>query len=605
MIDDLMEVRGPSDRLAFELRVAGGDPVFAVKFDDVIVIRNGRLGLVFADQDLSALTLEMASDTEVLEDGYQLVGSEKRIDVAARQRSFEFEAAGGYRLTLYVRVTDDAIGLRYRWDGADDRLLADLTSFRFASPGRAWIQPHDPPALGAPAYEALYADGVPIGTPTDAPSWNLPALFESDGIWLLLAESAVGPGNFGSHLQTDGERTYRIELPYPEEGLSSDPAGEPVSSPWMSPWRLIVVSDDLAGIHGSTAVTDFADASRVANTDWIRPGRVSWSWWSDHTSPTNPGALKESIDLAGDLGWEHTLIDANWNLNDPQAFDDVLAHARARGVGVFLWYNSGGSNNLVPEQPRDRMHEPAVRRSEFARLAEMGIAGVKVDFFHSDRTDIIGRYHAIASDAADAGLMVNFHGCTAPKGWERTWPNVMTMEAVRGAEQYFFAEDYPETAVWHNTVLPFTRNVAGSMDYTPVTFSNQRYPRRTTAGHELALAVVFQSRLQHFADSAASYRAQSPEVWRYLSDVPAVWDESKLVDGYPGEWVVLARRSGVRWWMAGLSGPFDRGFAIDLTRFPGLEAGQVISGEELTVTVAQPVLELTLGPGDGFSLWTP
>ncbi len=600
-----MEVRSPSDRLGFELHVAGGDPVFAVTLDDVIVLQNGRLGLVFAEHDLSALTLERGSDIEVLEDGYQLVGSETLIDVKANQRDFEFESAAGDRLTLHVRVTDDAIGLRYRWDGDDDRLLSDRTSFRFVSPGRAWTQPHDPPALGAPAYEALYADGIPIGTPTDAPSWNLPALFESDGNWVLLAESAVAPGNFGSHLQVDGEHTYRIELPYPEEGLSSEPAGEPVSSPWTSPWRLIIVSDDLAGVHGSTAVTDFADASRMENTDWIRPGRVSWSWWSDHTSPTNPAALNESIDLAGDLGWEHTLIDANWNLNDPEALDAVLAHARSRGVGVFLWYNSGGSNNLVTEQPRNLMHDPVVRRAEFARLAEMGIAGVKVDFFHSDRTDMIERYHAIAADAADAGLMVNFHGCTAPKGWERTWPNVLTMEAVRGAEQYFFAEDYPETAVWHNTVLPFTRNVVGSMDYTPVTFSNQRYPRLTTAGHELALAVVFQSRLQHFADSAASYRAQSPEVWRYLSEVPAVWDESQLVDGYPGKWVVVARRSGDRWWIAGLNGPHEREITLELTRFPGLEEGQLISGEDLDVTVVAHVLELSLGPGDGFSVWMP
>ena len=153
----MMEVRSPSDRLAFELRVAGGDPVFAVTFDDVVVMGNGRLGMVFAEHDLSALTLETASDTEVLEDGYRLVGSDRRIDVAARQRSFEFDSARGGRLTLHVRVTDDAIGLRYRWDGDDDRLLADLTSFRFVSTGRAWIQPHDPPALGAPPTDRARA----------------------------------------------------------------------------------------------------------------------------------------------------------------------------------------------------------------------------------------------------------------------------------------------------------------------------------------------------------------------------------------------------------------------------------------------------------------
>ena len=574
-------------------------------FGDVVVVRSCQLGLEFAERSLSDLTLGSVSSNEVLHDSYRLVGSDMLIEVAAHLREFEFVSAAGDVLTLQVRMTNDAVGIRYRWDGPADRLVSDLTSFRFAEPGRAWIQPHDPPSLAAPAYEALYENGVAIGTPTDAPSWNLPALFETNDTWVLLAESAVGVGNFGAHLKVDGPLAYRIELPQIDEGMSEEPPGEPVGSNWQSPWRLIVVSDTLDGIHGSTAITDFAEPARITEPEWIRPGRVSWSWWSDHTSPTNPAALKESIDLAADLGWEHTLIDANWNLVAESDLVDLIEHADRRGVGVFLWYNSGGSNNLVPEQPRDRMHDPAVRRAEFARLAGWGIAGVKVDFFHSDRVDIIERYHRIAADAADAGLMVNFHGCTAPKGWERTWPNVLTMEAVRGAEQYFFAEDYPETAIWHNAVLPFTRNVVGSMDYTPVTFSNQRYARKTTAGHELALAVVFQSRLQHFADSAASYRAQSPEIRRYLSEVPAVWDESHLVDGYPGEWVLVARRSRDRWWLAGLNGPAQREVSIDLSRFPGLAGGQLISGEGLDVTVAPPLLELELEPGDGFSLWTP
>ncbi len=605
MTDASKGVRSPNHRLAFELRAESDVPTFDVEFDDVRVMRGCRLGLVFAEHDLSGLTLGTVSDVGSIEDGYRLVGSETLIEVAANQRDFGFASTGGDALTLSVRVTDEAIGLRYRWGGGEDRLVSDLTSFRFGEPGRAWIQPHDPPSLAAPAYEALYENGVAIGTPTNAPSWNLPALFETNGSWVLLAESAVDVGNFGAHLKIDGPLTYRIELPQIDEGMSDEPPGEPVGSNWQSPWRLIVVSDTLDGIHASTAVTDFAEPSEVADTDWILPGRVSWSWWSDHDSPTNPTALKESIDLAADLGWEHTLIDANWNLMDESDLIDLIEHADRRGVGIFLWYNSGGSNNVIPEQPRDRMHDPEARRAEFGRLVKWGVRGVKVDFFHSDRTDIIERYHAIASDAADAGLMVGFHGCTAPKGWERTWPNVLTMEAVRGAEQYFFAEDYPETAIWHNTVLPFTRNVVGSMDYTPVTFSHQRYPRRTTSGHELALAVVFRSRLQHFADSAASYRAQSPAVWRYLSEVPAVWDESHLVDGYPGEWLVVARRSGDRWWMAGLSGLDRRDVSIDLGRFPGLTGGQLISGDDLSITGAPPTLEVTLEPGDGFSLWTP
>lgn len=179
------------------------------------------------------------------------------------------------------------------------------------------------------------------------------------------------------------------------------------------------------------------------------------------------------------------------------------------GVGVFLWYNSGGPNNRVTEEPRDRMFDRSVRQEEMAWLAEAGVSGIKVDFFHSDKQAGIKLYLDILADAAEAGLMVNFHGSTIPRGWERTWPNLMSMEGVRGAEQYDFRPTYPEEAPWHNTVLAFTRNVVGPMDYTPVTFSDAMYPHVTTNAHELALAVVFESSLQHFADSVESYRGGS------------------------------------------------------------------------------------------------
>ena len=224
---------------------------------------------------------------------------------------------------------------------------------------------------------------------------------------------------------------------------------------------------------------------------------------------------------------------------------------------MFLWYNSGGPHNDVKEQPRDRMSDQATRRVEMATLAEWGVAGVKVDFFQSDKQQGIALIEDIITDAADYKLMVNLHGCTIPRGWTKRWPHLMTHEAVPGAEQYIFDPGYPDLAPTNNTVLVFSRNVVGPMDYTPVTFSDHNYPHLTTAAHELALGVLFESPLQHFADSAESYRSQDPAVLDILRSIPTVWDDTRFIGGAPGQSAILARlRLGV-WYVAGINGSAD------------------------------------------------
>ncbi|HYJ74421.1 MAG TPA: glycoside hydrolase family 97 catalytic domain-containing protein, partial [Kineosporiaceae bacterium] len=296
---------------------------------------------------------------------------------------------------------------------------------------------------------------------------------------------------------------------------------------------------------------------------WVVPGRVSWSWWSENDSPRDLARLRDYADLAAEFGWEYSLVDANWNVHGEDDIRALVAHAAERGVRLWLWYNSGGPHNEVTEQPRDRMHEPGVRRREFAKLADWGVAGVKVDFFQSDKQDSIARYLGILEDAAEHRIMVNVHGCTIPRGWSRTWPHLLTMEAVRGAESYIFQEDFPAIAARHNTILPFTRNAVGPMDYTPVTFGDVAHPHRTTNAHELALAVVFESGLLHLADSAASYRGVRPEVAEELRRVPVVWDETRFLVGEPGRCAVVARRAGGGWWIGGINGT-DGSRTLDL-----------------------------------------
>ena len=206
------------------------------------------------------------------------------------------------------------------------------------------------------------------------------------------------------------------------------------------------------------------------------------------------------------MGWEYTLVDANWDIMKNGTIHDVIAYAKSKGVGVLLWYNSGGPHNVVTERPRGLMDQRKVRRYEFERLAKWGVKGVKIDFFQSDKQNIIGLYHEILKDAADFKIMVNFHGCTLPRGWSRTYPHLMSMEAVRGEESYLFDKTYPALAPRHNATLPFTRNVVGPMDYTPTMFQDNVNPLVTTSGHEIALPVVFESGLLHFAGGPEEYR---------------------------------------------------------------------------------------------------
>jgi hypothetical protein len=320
------------------------------------------------------------------------------------------------------------------------------------------------------------------------------------------------------------------------------------------PWRVIIIGQTLGTIVESTMVTDLSAPCAVKDTSWIKPGRASWSWLSDHDSPQDCTKLKTFVDLAAQMGWEYSLVDANWDIMKNGTIHDLIAYANSKKIGLLLWYNSGGPHNYVTERPRGLMDLREVRRYEFQRLKDWGIKGVKVDFFQSDKQNIIQLYLDILKDAADFQMMVYFHGCTLPRGWERTYPNLMTMEAVRGAESYSFDKTFPQQAPAHNTILPFTRNAVGSMDYTPVMFADNVYPHITTYGHELALSVIFESGLLHFADAVKPYLDLPDAPKTFLKQVPATWDQTHFIAGEPGRFVILARRKGNDWYIGGING---------------------------------------------------
>jgi hypothetical protein len=254
------------------------------------------------------------------------------------------------------------------------------------------------------------------------------------------------------------------------------------------------------------------------------------------------------------MTWEYTLIDAGWPEMKGGTMEELIQYARSKNVGIVLWYHSGMGREKDTLSYANLMAFPEARKKEFEKLQQWGVKGIKVDFFDSDKQPVIQRYYDILRDAAEHKIMVNFHGSTLPRGWERTYPHVVSMESVKGAEGAG-RQEFCDRAPIHNTILPFTRNVVGSMDYTPVTFTNKREAKRqTTAAHELALAVVFESGIFHFADNMKSYQALPDEPKDFLRKVPSVWDETRYIAGTPGKYTVVARRKGTSWYIAGING---------------------------------------------------
>jgi hypothetical protein len=518
------------------------------------------LGITRDDADfVDGLTPKAQSKVTVIDEAYTLVHG-KRLECRsqARQQTFVFANAEGNELEVVFRVSNDGVAFRYHFPSAVAKrttVVGELTGFRLPSDAAAWMTPYSESTMYTPAYEEYYQK-VAVGAEGSKPGWAFPALYRlSNGRWVLLTDAAVDGRYCASRLSHQSPHgVYRIRFPDAAEGWhqgSVEPSG---NLPWTLPWRVVMVADSLAGLVESSLMTDLNPPSRVGDASWIKPGRAAWSWWSDHDSPQNYRKLTEFVDLASEMGWEYFLVDANWDLMDNGDVRQLAKYAKQKNVGLWLWYNSGGDHNIVTEKPRGCMNLPEVRKFEFDLLRRWGVAGVKIDFFQSDKQNIMGLYHDILRDAAEKQIMVNFHGCTLPRGWQRTWPHLMSAEAVRGAECYTFAAEFPARAPEHNTIIPFTRNAVGPMDYTPCALSDDKYPHITTNAHELALCVVFESGVLHFADRVSAYRELPPLAKQYLKDVPVVWDETRLIGGEPGHSVVMARRRGSEWYIGAING---------------------------------------------------
>jgi alpha-glucosidase len=534
-------VTGPSDLSAAHVDHGSSGPTATLHYDRTAgtvtlavsrggqtVLDAGSVGIVTEQADLSTgLKFLRRTDRRVVERYTTTVG--KRIDREAvmTEARFAFAGAGGARLDLVVRVSRDGVAYRYDLPAGYGAIVKETSAFNPPATDAAWLGTYHVD------YESVYAQTTAGAAATG--EYETPALFESPGGYVLLAESDVDGRYSGSRLVHDaGTPGYRVKL-WNDEKIQ-------VAGALQTPWRTMIVGD-LNTVTQSTLTDDLAPKSKIRDTGWIKPGSVFWSWLSGGREAGESEKIQKTyVDYAAAHGWPYILVDAGWYFDPNWLYDptweqtswipDLVRYAKARNVNVITWIHY---NEL------DTPEEQAARLPLFEKW---GVAGLKIDFMNSESQDVLRWYDRILAGAAQHHLMIDFHGSTIPKGTQRTWPNVVTMEGIYGAEH-----SGGLTAA-HLTTVPFTRNVVGSMDYTPEDFQRPPTGRPTSDAWELGLSVIYESGIQNFSGSLDAYAAR-PEAQRFLDRVPTIWDETRLLAGRPGESSVFARRSGDRWFLGG------------------------------------------------------
>jgi alpha-glucosidase len=507
-----------------------------------------KLGLLRSDQDFSRdLKFLMAGKPVSINEQYRaLHGKRAQCFNSANEVVVSFENPNKAKLNVILRAYDDGVAFRYEFPEKEGTFIVkdELTSYLIPDSAKRWLEKWDL------SNEALYKTFIDDSVQQ---SWCYPALFNAPDTvcWYLIHEAEVNRSYCASRLSNAAGRSH-YKITFPDDWEGNGDSQPTITLPWKSPWRVIIVGS-LADIVESTLIDDVSSPSVLKNTDWIKPGIASWNYWSNNHGTKDYKVVCEFADLAAAMNWPYTLLDWEWDsMGNGGTMEDAAAYILSKGVKPLIWYNSGVFK-WIRATPVDLMLTHESRMKEFTKLKKLGFAGVKIDFFLSEKQDMIRYYLDILDDAAQCEMMVYFHGCLVPRGWARTYPHLMTYEGVRGAEWYNNGPEFTTTAPVHNAILPFTRNIVGSMDYTPVTFTNSQYPHITSYGHELALSVVFESGFQHMADRPEGYYELPDAARTFLKEVPAAWDNTKLLDGYPCRDIVIARQKGSKWYIGGIN----------------------------------------------------
>ena len=610
-----VSVNGPDGKLQLTVSCpsANGEVSYAVTYNGKQMLESSPLGMETNVGDFyRGLQLKEHKVTALDTVYEQSRIKASRIHYRANELLCSFVNGEGKNVQITFRVSNNDVAFRYtlpREQGKGSVTVnSERTGFRFPSQTTTFLCPQSDAMIGwkrtKPSYEEEYKADAPMNERSGyGHGYTFPCLFKvGDDGWVLLSETGVDSRYCGSRLSDWDNGVYRIAFPMPEENNGNGTVSPAFSLPGSTPWRTVTVGETLKPIVETTVPWDVVEP-RYTTTHDYKPGRGTWSWilWQDGS--INYDDQVRYVDLAAAMGYEYVLIDNWWDNNiGRDRMEQFIKYARSKGVEVFLWYSSSGYWNDIEQSPVNRMDNSIARKQEMRWLQSQGVKGIKVDFFGGDKQETLRLYEEILSDADDHGLMVIFHGCTLPRGWERMYPNYVGSEAVLASENLVFDQHFCDNEAFNATLHPFIRNAVGCMEFGGV-FLNKRLNRgndggtirRTTDIFQLATAVLFQNPIQNFA-LAPNNLTDAPQICLdFMKQVPTTWDETRFIDGYPGRYIVLARRHGNTWYIAAANATAEPlKLKLDLPMLAGQEVSLYSDDKKM-----QPQLKLQKIKTDG------
>ena len=562
------KIVSPNGKVILTLSMDQGQPSYQVAYDGQTVIVPSVLGLVTNIGDYSQGLVQKTVETKAVKETYSLRNiKQSHVNYEATEAVATYEQDGQTVMDIIFRVSNRDVAFRYKiYPKKEARVCVverETSSFVLPDGTTTFLCPQSKPMGGfartSPSYETPYTTDDAMGKNGWGEGYTFPCLFKTPTGWVLISETGTDGGYVGCRLLNETGGTYRIGFPQQGELNGVGSVTPAMSLPGETPWRTITVGP-LANIMETTVPFDLVQQKYEASQDYIY-GKGSWSWIIGMDPSCNFDEQKRYIDFSAAMGYQSVLIDAFWDQQiGYEKIAELARYGKEKGVGIFLWYNSNGSWNDAFQTPIGKMNNSRIRREEMRWMQENGIRGIKVDFFGGDKQPMMQLYEDILADANDFGLLVIFHGCTLPRGWERMYPNYAASEAVLASENLHFGQGACDAEARNATIHAFVRNTVGSMDFGGSAL-NKRYSadnqhgtvRKTSDVYALATAVLFQSAVQHFA--LAPNNLTDAPAWAidFMKRVPTTWDEVKLIDGYPGKYVIMARRCGTKWYVVGIN----------------------------------------------------
>lgn len=566
------QITSPDGKLVVTVSDTDGRPSYSVSYDNVLFLQPSPLGMVANIGDFSSgMSLEKNVSTNKIDETYELASIKKsKVRYVANEAVFSFTQQGKTIYDVIFRISNNDVAFKYKMYPQGETLSCvveqEATGFVFPDGTTTFLCPQSKPMGGfartSPSYETSYTADDAAGKNGWGEGYTFPCLFRNgDNGWVLVSETGVNGGYCASRLLGHKGGTYTIGFPQEGEANGNGTVSPGIALPGETPWRTITVGKTLAPIVETTVPFDVVKPLYQAKGEYTY-GRGSWSWIIGMDGSTNYKEQLRYIDFSAAMGYQSVLVDALWDKQiGRDKMEELAKYGKDKGVALYLWYNSNGYWNDAPQTPRGIMNNAIARRKEMKWMQSIGIRGIKVDFFGGDKQMTMQLYEDILSDANEYGLLVIFHGCTLPRGWERMYPNFASSEAVLASENLHFSQGSCDNEAFNATLHPFIRNTVGSMDFGGSALNKYynadnapRGSRRMTSDvYALATAVLFQSPVQHFALAPNNLTDAPSWAIDFMKEVPTTWDEVRFIDGYPGKYVILARRHGDKWYIAGVN----------------------------------------------------